>query len=64
MAGHLAAITRIAVLLLALGCAGTAQADEGAIGRGALESELLRFSVTQNPQPMQEWTPWADIHPP
>jgi uncharacterized protein YndB with AHSA1/START domain len=28
------------------------------------EPELLRFSVTANPQPMQEWTPYAQIHPP
>ena len=24
----------------------------------------LKFSVTQNPPPMQEWTPYAAIHPP
>ena len=27
------------------------------------EPELLRFAVTQNPEPMEEWTPWAHIHP-
>jgi hypothetical protein len=25
---------------------------------------LLSFSVTQNPAPMQEWTPYHEIHPP
>lgn len=25
---------------------------------------LLRFSVTHNPQPMQEWSPGVEIHPP
>lgn len=25
---------------------------------------LLRFSVTQNPAPMQEWTPYRSVHPP
>jgi hypothetical protein len=25
---------------------------------------LLRFSVTENPPPMQEWTPYHEIHPP
>lgn len=25
---------------------------------------LLRFSVTSNPPPMAEWTPYANIHPP
>jgi uncharacterized membrane protein YhaH (DUF805 family) len=25
---------------------------------------LLRFSVTSNPAPMQEWTPYDEIHPP
>jgi len=28
------------------------------------EPRLLRFSVTQNPPPMQEWTPYRDVHPP
>lgn len=28
------------------------------------EPHLLRFSVTQNPAPMQEWTPYRDVHPP
>jgi hypothetical protein len=27
------------------------------------EPRLLKFSVTQNPQPMQEWTPYRDVHP-
>jgi uncharacterized membrane protein YhaH (DUF805 family) len=27
------------------------------------EPRLLRFSVTQNPEPMQEWTPYRDVHP-
>jgi uncharacterized membrane protein YhaH (DUF805 family) len=25
---------------------------------------LLKFSVTSNPAPMQEWTPYSEIHPP
>ncbi len=28
------------------------------------EPRLLRFSVTQNPEPMQEWTPYRSVHPP
>jgi uncharacterized membrane protein YhaH (DUF805 family) len=28
------------------------------------EPRLLKFSVTQNPAPMQEWTPYRNIHPP
>ena len=28
------------------------------------EPRLLRFSVTQNPTPMQEWTPYPAVHPP
>jgi hypothetical protein len=24
---------------------------------------LLKFSVTQNPEPMHEWTPYRDVHP-
>jgi hypothetical protein len=28
------------------------------------EPRLLRFSVAQNPEPLQEWTPYHDIHPP
>ena len=28
------------------------------------EPQLLRFSVTENPEPMQEWTPYREIHPP
>ena len=28
------------------------------------EPRLLKFSVTANPAPMQEWTPYASIHPP
>jgi uncharacterized membrane protein YhaH (DUF805 family) len=28
------------------------------------EPYLLRFSVTHNPEPMQEWTPYRQIHPP
>ncbi len=28
------------------------------------EPRLLRFSVTSNPAPMQEWTPYRYIHPP
>ena len=27
------------------------------------EPHLLRFSVTRNPEPMQEWTPYRDVHP-
>ncbi|MBI3417630.1 MAG: hypothetical protein HY043_20250 [Verrucomicrobia bacterium] len=27
------------------------------------EPRLLKFSVTQNPEPMQEWTPYRDVHP-
>jgi uncharacterized membrane protein YhaH (DUF805 family) len=27
------------------------------------EPRLLKFSVTQNPEPMQEWTPYRHIHP-
>jgi uncharacterized membrane protein YhaH (DUF805 family) len=27
------------------------------------EPHLLKFSVTKNPAPMQEWTPYADLHP-
>ena len=27
------------------------------------EPFLLKFSVTQNPEPMQEWTPYRDVHP-
>ncbi len=27
------------------------------------EPLLLKFSVTKNPAPMQEWTPYADLHP-
>ncbi len=27
-------------------------------------NELLKFSVTSNPQPMQEWTPYSRIRPP
>src|SRR6478609_9654560 len=27
------------------------------------EPRLLKFSVTKNPEPMQEWTPYRDIHP-
>jgi uncharacterized membrane protein YhaH (DUF805 family) len=27
------------------------------------EPGLLKFSVTKNPPPMQEWTPYADVHP-
>jgi hypothetical protein len=26
--------------------------------------QVLRFAVTKNPQPMREWTPFAEIHPP
>jgi uncharacterized membrane protein YhaH (DUF805 family) len=28
------------------------------------EPRLLKFSVTSNPAPLQEWTPYHDIHPP
>jgi uncharacterized membrane protein YhaH (DUF805 family) len=28
------------------------------------EPRLLKFSVTANPAPMQEWTPYKSIHPP
>ena len=28
------------------------------------EPRLLKFSVTSNPPPMQEWTPYKDVHPP
>jgi hypothetical protein len=28
------------------------------------EPRLLKFSVTENPEPMQEWTPYRDVHPP
>ncbi len=28
------------------------------------EPRLLKFSVTSNPAPMQEWTPYRDVHPP
>ena len=28
------------------------------------EPHLLRFSVTKNPPPMEEWTPYKAIHPP
>lgn len=28
------------------------------------EPRLLRFSVTQNPAPLQEWTPYREVHPP
>ncbi len=28
------------------------------------EPRLLKFSVTANPEPMQEWTPYHEIHPP
>jgi uncharacterized membrane protein YhaH (DUF805 family) len=27
------------------------------------EPRLLKFSVTKNPAPMQEWTPYAEVHP-
>jgi hypothetical protein len=27
------------------------------------EPRLLKFSVTQNPEPMQEWTPYREVHP-
>ncbi len=28
------------------------------------EPRLLRFGVTQNPPPMEEWTPYRTVHPP
>ncbi len=28
------------------------------------EPRLLKFSVTSNPPPMEEWTPYREIHPP
>ncbi len=28
------------------------------------EPTLLKFSVTSNPPPMKEWSPYSDIHPP
>ena len=28
------------------------------------EARLLRFGVTENPPPMQEWTPYRNLHPP
>jgi hypothetical protein len=28
------------------------------------EPRLLKFTVTANPEPMQEWTPYREIHPP
>lgn len=28
------------------------------------EPRLLRFKVTSNPEPMQEWTPFHEVHPP
>ncbi len=28
------------------------------------EPKLLRFTVTKNPPPMQEWTPYESVHPP
>ncbi|MBI2949139.1 MAG: hypothetical protein HYY23_15980 [Verrucomicrobia bacterium] len=28
------------------------------------EPRLLKFSVTQNPAPMEEWTPYQSVHPP
>ena len=28
------------------------------------EPRLLRFSVTRNPEPMREWTPYREVHPP
>ena len=28
------------------------------------EPRLLKFSATQNPEPLQEWTPYREIHPP
>lgn len=27
------------------------------------EPRLLKFSVTQNPEPLQEWTPYRNVHP-
>jgi hypothetical protein len=27
------------------------------------EPRLLKFAVTKNPEPMQEWTPYRDLHP-
>jgi len=27
------------------------------------EPRLLKFSVTRNPEPMQEWTPYREVHP-
>ncbi len=27
------------------------------------EPRLLKFSVTENPEPMQEWTPYRHVHP-
>lgn len=27
------------------------------------EPHLLKFSVTHNPEPMQEWTPYREVHP-
>ena len=27
------------------------------------EPKLLKFSVTKNPEPMQEWTPYREVHP-
>jgi hypothetical protein len=27
------------------------------------EPRLLKFSVTRNPEPMQEWTPYRGVHP-
>ncbi|MSR43657.1 MAG: hypothetical protein EXS19_06450, partial [Pedosphaera sp.] len=28
------------------------------------EPRLLRFGVTKNPPPMEEWTPYKNVHPP
>jgi uncharacterized membrane protein YhaH (DUF805 family) len=28
------------------------------------QGKLLRFNVTDNPPPMKEWTPYANVHPP
>ncbi len=28
------------------------------------EPQLLRFGVTQSPPPMEEWTPYEEVHPP
>lgn len=28
------------------------------------EGRLLKFSVTENPPPMREWSPYAEVHPP